>query len=95
MPHDNSHVETWVDTLNFNYPIYNKMDWSVTSSFYTMWCITSSMYQGTYGTWFYVKDEERFIGIRMKMQSEYKYGWIKINQKSRDNLEILSYAIDN
>jgi hypothetical protein len=31
----------------------------------------------------------------MKMQSEYKYGWIKINQKSRDNLEILSYAIEN
>jgi hypothetical protein len=60
-----------------------------------MWCVTSSMYQGTYGTWFYIKDEEHFIGIRMKMQSEYKYGWIKINQKLRDNLEILSFAIEN
>jgi hypothetical protein len=95
MPHDNSHVETWVDTLSFNYPINNKMDWSGANSFYTMWCVTSSLYQGTYGTWFYVKEEERFIGIRMKMQSEYKFGWIKINQKSRNNLEILSYAIEN
>jgi hypothetical protein len=95
MPHDNSHVEIWVDTLSFSYPIYNKMDWSGANSFYNMWCITSSMYQGTYGTWFYIKDEERFIGIRMKMQSEYKYGWVKINQKSRENLEILSYAIEN
>ena len=95
MPHDDSHVEIWVDTLSFNYPIYNEMDWSGSNLFYNMWCITSSMYQGTYGTWFRVKDEERFIGIRMKIQSDYKYGWIKIYQKSRDDIEILSYAIEN
>ena len=95
MPHDNPHIETWVDTLSFNYPINNKMNWLGSSSYFNMWCVIPSIYQGTYGTWFYIKNEERFVGIRMKMQSDYKYGWIKINQRLQDNLEILSYSIEN
>ncbi|WP_321342807.1 hypothetical protein [uncultured Draconibacterium sp.] len=95
MPHDDSHVETWVDTLQINTPIDKNMDWMATNYFVNMWVVApSNSFQGTTGTWYNITNEERFVGIRIKMSSGYKYGWLKIRQNTRDNIEIVSSAIE-
>jgi hypothetical protein len=92
--HGQTEEQFWVDTLNVNNQIDGSLEWSETNENYSLWYVSPSSFQLTFGSWFNIIDEVKFIGIRMKINSHYKYGWIKINQHSRENIEIISYAIE-
>jgi hypothetical protein len=47
-----------------------------------------------YGPWYNLTNEEKYIGIRMKIGSRFKYGWIKMNVISREDMQFLSYAME-
>ncbi len=84
----------WVDTLQFENRIENITDWSKTNVNIWMWVIPPTGFWGSYGSWYNLINTEKYIGIRMKFDSGYKFGWIKINQINRENLRFLSYAIE-
>ncbi len=67
MPHDESNVEFCVDILSLNDHIGNNMDWTVFNSFYNIWYVSPSSYHGTFGSWFDINNDIRFIGIRMNI----------------------------
>jgi hypothetical protein len=82
---------TWVDALKYNESIDNISSWS--SGETMMWCgDTYTMFSS--GCWFKLSNSEMYIGIRMKNNSQYKYGWIKVNGISRENILFLSYALE-
>lgn len=83
----------WVDTLYYKENINKNVEWQ--GSY--MWLVKAI--QGlpdrmSFGTWYNLKNTEKYIGIRMKVNTVYKLGWIKVKVCSRDNFEILSYAIE-
>lgn len=49
---------------------------------------------GNYGPWYRLNNKEMFIGVRKKIDAEYKLGWIKIKVFNHDKFEISSYAIE-
>jgi hypothetical protein len=49
---------------------------------------------GNFGTWYRLSNKEMYIGIRKKLDTEYKLGWVKIKVFNHDKFEILSYAIE-
>ena len=84
----------WVDTLNYNYEIDTNIDWSETNTSRSMWAVPPSSLVRSFGCWFKVVNSEKYIAIRMKIGSHYKYGWIKVNQISHEKFLIVSYAIE-
>jgi hypothetical protein len=84
----------WVDTLYFEYRIDNIPEWSEANSYIWMWVIPPTEFWGSYGSWYNLSNAIRYIGIRMKIDSDHKFGWIKLKQINRENLEFLSYAIE-
>lgn len=85
----------YVDTLNLDTHIENIGDWSQSDRNTSMWYVSPSGYQSSFGCWFYIENEIKYIGIRMKKNGRYKYGWIKVNCKLPENIQIESYAIEN
>jgi hypothetical protein len=85
----------WVDTLKYQDRINSRDNWSDPSNtvYNFMWALPARPTM-TNGCWFDILDNERYVGIRMKINSEYKYGWLKVNQDSDRNIEIQSYAIE-
>jgi len=85
----------WVDTLKYEDKINSKDNWSDPNNtgYKFMWALPARPTMSN-GCWFDNLDNERYIGIRMKINSEYKYGWVKVNQDSDRNIEIQSYAIE-
>jgi hypothetical protein len=59
-----------------------------------MWSNALNFSGSDNGRWYEVLNPEMYIGIRMKVHSDYKYGWIKVNATSRENIQFLSYAIE-
>lgn len=61
-----------------------------------LWGIPPSSFWllGDYGPWYKLSNKEMFIGIRKKLDTEYKLGWVKIKVFNHDKFEILSYAIE-
>jgi hypothetical protein len=59
-----------------------------------MWCNSSDSFVSYNGFWYEVTNTEMYIGLRMKINSDYKYGWIKVNALSREKITFLSYAIE-
>ena len=55
---------------------------------------SSFWFLGNYGPWYRLSNEEMFIGIRKKFDTEYKLGWVKIKVFNHDKFVILSYAIE-
>lgn len=96
----------WVDTLPYEKRIDKIMDWHDSNlhpldykGYYnkTIWMCgvpPGSAWWGSYGYWHYLLNVEMYIGVRMKINSEYKFGWVKVKVNSQDNFEILSYAIE-
>ncbi len=84
----------WVDTIKFESRIDNIADWTITNTSIWMWVIPPTSFWGSCGCWYNLVNAERYIGIRMKVDSYYKYGWIKVNQINRENIEFVSYAIE-
>jgi len=83
----------WVDTLNYKSTINRSNYWSYSNKSIFMWVLPSQLTMSN-GCWFDVVNCEKYIGIRMKINSEYKYGWVKLNQDSDRNIIIQGYAIE-
>lgn len=83
----------WVDALNYETRIDAWPDWTEKNVFQLMWAIPP-VGSAPYGPWYDLTNEEKYIGIRMKINSQYKYGWIKVNEVSRENIQFISYAIE-
>ena len=83
----------WADTINSGSIIDRKAEWSGTDTYLAMWTQPPPSTLSN-GCWYNVLNEEKYFGFRMKINSTYKYGWIKLIQDSERNIEILSYAIE-
>lgn len=84
----------WVDTLNYEARIDNRQDWSESNESRTMWTVIP-VGSAPNGPWYKLINEIKYIGIRVKIGSQYKYGWIKVNEISREDIQFLSFAIEN
>jgi len=86
----------WVDTLNYKTQINDNNDWTEGNDILSIWLVPPLGAPGTlpYGTWFNLTNEEKYVGIRMKIGKRYKYGWIKLNVISRDDIQFICYAIE-
>lgn len=82
----------WVNALEYDTRIENCRDWSLLKKKSLLWA-TPQGYTGYGGFWRGLEDTERYIGIRKKVESDYKYGWIKIYQSNYKRFEIKSCAI--
>jgi len=87
-------TDVGIDTLNYNNRIDNISDWSGTVTNTAMWLDPSSSLVSSSGVWFYLANTEKYIGLRMKINSHYKFGWIKVKQISRENITFISYALE-
>ncbi len=85
---------TWVDTLNYKSRIDNIPHWSDPNAGHSMWSAPPTSWWGSYGCWYNLTNSENYLAIRMKIGSRYKYGWIKVNEVSREDMQFISYAIE-
>jgi hypothetical protein len=85
---------SWIDTLSVHQRINNIQYWSKTTEFRLMWGIPPSTFGTSFGFWYDVTKPELYVGIRMKNGSDYKYGWIKVDATSKENMLFMSYAIE-
>jgi hypothetical protein len=46
------------------------------------------------GPWFLLENAERYIGIRHQTDTIYKYGWLKVNATSRNEIRLTGFAIE-
>lgn len=83
----------WVDTLSYKTRVDTWSDWSESNETRTMRAIPP-VSTAPYGPWYNLTNEEKYIGIRMKIDSQFKYGWIKVKVISRDDMQFLSYALE-
>ncbi len=86
----------WVDTLNYKTRINNNSEWSESNITISMWIVPPVGAPGTlpFGTWYNLTNEEKYIGIRMKIGSRYKYGWIKVKVNLREDMQFVSFALE-
>ena len=77
-----------------NWHYSNQLRHSPTLGKLLMWGAPPSLFWGSYGPWYKLTNSELYIGVRMKIDTEYKFGWIKVKVYSRESFEILSYAIE-
>jgi len=85
----------WTDTIPYQNRIDGLTNWSGTDVNRWMWGVPPTSFWGSYGCWYNLVDADKYIGIRMKNNSEFKYGWIKVHQISRHDFSFVSYAIEN
>jgi hypothetical protein len=83
----------WVDTISLNRRIDKISRWSGGKTHISMYQDYPILYASS-GCWSDLTNPIMFIGIRMKCNSRYKYGWIKVEALSRENISFLSYAIE-
>lgn len=84
----------WIDTLQYKSRIDRLTEWSESDTYHFMWVVPPTIFWGSNGCWYNLMNAERFIGIRMKINGRYHYGWIKLNQVSREEVSIVSYALE-
>ena len=84
----------WVDSINFQERIDEISDWSESSKSRYMWSNAPDSFVFYNGFWYEVTNSEMYIGLRMKINSDYKYGWIKVKVISREDMRFLSYALE-
>lgn len=86
-----------VDALRFGDVFGSASDWSIQLTEIPLW-VDLDNDMSEYGAWYFLENDIRYIGIRLKdkenSSAKYKYGWIKINFKSRENMLIESCAIE-
>jgi len=84
----------WVDTLNYESRIDNIAEWSEPNASRFLWAVPPVNYAVSNGTWYYLTNSVNYIGIRMKIGSRYKLGWIKVNEISNEEILFVSCAIE-
>jgi hypothetical protein len=83
----------WLDTLSYRKRIEKTSKWSGTNITRMMWAIPPITQFVSYGPWYKPINQVKYIGIRMKIGSRYHYGWIKVNEISRENIQFESFAL--
>lgn len=91
--HGQTSEVNWVDTLQYQTRIDNFEQWSSNIS-HMMWAVPPTIFWGSDGCWYNLVNAERYIGIRMKINSRYKFGWIKVHQTSREEVSYISFALE-
>lgn len=91
-----SNQSYWVDPLNYETLINSNLVWSESDGIRSMWAVPPKGTPGTApsGAWYYLTNEEKYIGIKMKIGSRFKYGWIKVKVISPEDIQFLNYAIE-
>ena len=86
----------WVDPLNYETFINSKLVWSESDGIRSMWAVPpkGTISTAPSGAWYYLTNEEKYIGIKMKIGSRFKYGWIKVKVISPEDIQFLNYAIE-
>lgn len=84
----------WIDSLNYKSSIDKISEWSDSNTTRTMWAIPPITQAVTYGPWYNLTNAVKYVAIRMKVGKQYKLGWIKVNEISRENILFISYAIE-
>lgn len=84
----------WVESIISQDRIDKISDWSTSVESQYMWSNALNSSGSDNGRWYQVLNPEMYIGLRMKIHSDYKYGWIKVDATSRENIQFLSYAIE-
>ena len=84
----------WVNGYNHNDHI-SKEDqvWRNTTTYF--WEFNPMLPSASKGPWFDGSHGTRYVGIRKKVNHQYKYGWVKINHVSRDEIYFVGYALEN
>jgi len=84
----------WVDTLKYEDRITSRDSWpNPNITVYNfMWAAPPRPTMSN-GCWYNILNKEKYIGIRMKINSKYRYGWVKVKQDSIRNIEIQSYSL--
>jgi hypothetical protein len=85
--------QSWVDTLCYNKRIENITNWSGTDNSQLMWIIPPVPVYYSNGCWYDI-NKTRYVGLRMMIESNYKYGWIKIHGLPSNNIRLISYAFE-
>ena len=86
---------SFVDSINPKTRIDNLQEWSISNKLRNMWFVPSpGSFIHNFGFWYEVANPEMYVGIRMKIGSDYKYGWINIDATSKENMRFISYAIE-
>jgi hypothetical protein len=83
-----------IDTLNYENRIDTISEWSGTDTNAALWIDPPTSLTSSNGVWFNLRNAEKYIGIRMKVNSQFKYGWIKVSQVMRENISFSSYALE-
>lgn len=88
---------TWVDTLSYNKKINDRPSWSESTNMIAMWAVPPDyvVFWGSDGPWYALTNQTKFIAIRKKSGSEYKYGWVEIIENSRYDLRVNAFAVEN
>lgn len=83
------------DWLNSDSGFINYLGYSNNSVW--MWGAPPASYWmfGSYGPWYDLVNRYMYVGIRKNIGKNNKLGWIKVYVHSRDEFEIISYAIEN
>jgi len=84
----------WADTIQYNSRIDTISEWTDPNASIWMWVVPPTGLWGSNGCWYNLTNAEKYIGLRMKINSRYKLGWIKVNEISRENILFISYAIE-
>jgi len=84
----------WVDTLAYETQIDNIAEWTATNNINYMWVVPPTTILGSNGPWYNLENTEKYIGIRYYKSSEWKYGWIKVNGISRNDISLVSFALE-
>lgn len=83
--------------LDINSSIGKSPEWSGDKKTMPMWQVWENT-MNSFGPWYCIENEIKYIGIRVKSNDYssgiHKYGWIKVNCKSHDNMLIESCAIE-
>lgn len=91
--HGSNSDVNWIDTLNYNTLINNNSDWSEDDVSIMMWA-RPPVGSAPYGPWYNLTNEEMYIGIKMKIDSQCKYGWIRVKVISNEDISFLSFALE-
>lgn len=84
----------WVDTIQYKGRIDNLSNWSNANTKVWMYVVPPTIYWGSNGCWYNFTNTERYVGIRMKINSRFKFGWIRVNELSSENILFISYALE-
>jgi hypothetical protein len=86
----------WVDTLSYEKRIDDLPMWTDSISSIYLWVEPiSANYYASNGPWYNLENTVKYIGLRYYDVSEWKYAWVKIDVTTRNDIRLVSFAIES